>query len=52
MEFEKSYKLFAGSPEKLAAIASAQKKRCIHGVSTANQVYLSNWIRLNYQMAN
>ena len=42
MEFEKSYKLFAGSPEKLTAIASAQKKRCIHGVSTANQVYLSN----------
>lgn len=42
IEFEKSYKLFAGSPEMLAAIASAQKKRCIHGVSTASQVYLVN----------
>ncbi len=42
IEFEKSYRLFAGSPEQLSKVAAEKNKRCLHGMATANNVYLTN----------
>ena len=40
--FEKAYRKFAGSPALLSEVADNLEQRCIHGISTAQRVYLSN----------